>query len=172
MKRIIEVLLLSITLCSCTAQSLKEEPKDLAGLTKVALNLHGYEDEAKMASLGSYYIAYKDAGLSFIDGLGQSEKCIEYAYIYVVKNGKATIIGKIIKYAIYDANMKAIKKIDETDQIYKQIVGLSQDVLIDPFSVGLVLKKDNGKLIKTDPYVMLKVNVSNATIVVFEPVFD
>ncbi|QEN07229.1 hypothetical protein EXM22_04210 [Oceanispirochaeta crateris] len=166
-KRIILLLLLTLLVSSCFAEStigfytneLSSENYKIVDVLFWDWFPQKKEVEDNYDSVQFYYKSNR----TYKDYSGTEKELVLVGYLVGVKNETRFILAKYTPTAVYDANGNTLSEIPETSKIYKSIIGLNGDILEDPTAVAPVIDK-NGET-EVDSFALLEFDFANNTMV-------
>lgn len=131
---------------------------------KVAIGKDFRQYDQIIKQYGDLWIGYIPTGMTYITYIGEKKYVISSAVLCYKRNGEYIVMGTYNgDGTILDVDDKNIPQAKFSTKV--TVVGISSDLLIDPFAPCYVVKdRDSGKLRQIDPIADLEIDFAHDTI--------
>ena len=160
MKRIIVVLLAVASLFLASAES-------NTFCKKVEMSKKNSQYKELKKEKTEVWIKYSPEISSYDSAHSGKQSIFDSVAYYLKKNGKMIYVGKVNKDGLFDKNGNLLQAVQVADKV--EVLGISEETLKAPLDPNLVIKRENGNISSSNPFVLICFDLENENIKVYIP---
>jgi hypothetical protein len=113
------------------------------------------------------WIKYSSEISSYESAYSGKQSIFDSVEYYLKKKGKLLYVGKVNKDGLFDKSGNLLQEVHVAEKV--AVLGISADTLKAPLDPNLVIKREDGSISSSNPFVFISFDLDNENIKVYVP---